>query len=237
LEGSSPTATHLRTSLSEGVDCLNLTLTNQQSALLVQFVQLLHKWNRVYNLTAVRSTDEMIGRHILDSLAILNWLPPATAAAASDLADSTTTVTDRFDVIDVGTGAGLPVLPLAIARPDLTFLSVESNGKKTRFQQQAVTELSLSNVRIVQARIEDVVDQAGIVLSRAFTAPDKFLTMVKKNCRAYSRVIIMLGSKERMPEMPPDGFIVTEIQKIDVPQLDSTRHVAVCQYAAMTQPK
>lgn len=206
---------HLRFKLAEGAQQLSLSLSDQHITSLIQFLRLLDKWNRVYNLTAVRVIDEMVGRHILDSLSVLNYLPGSANSKA-------------FDVLDVGTGAGLPVLPLAIVRPDLQFLSVESNGKKTRFQQQAIQELGIANVRVSNERIEDNNELAYTLISRAFTAPGDFLESIIKNSTASSRVIIMLGTKEKMPAVLPKGFELATITKVRVPQFESVRHIAIC---------
>lgn len=215
------TADQLRYRLLQGVQQLDLQLQLQQQHQdqLIQFVQLLGKWNRVYNLTAVRSMDEMIDRHILDSLSVLRWLDNNDLPAASKPAT---------DVLDVGSGAGLPVIPLAIVRPDLMFLSVESNGKKARFQQQAVMELKLGNVRVLQERIEEVTDVAATCLSRAFTAPSQFLEAVEKNCVPQSRVILMLGQKERMSDVLPGNFECSELVEVSVPGCAAARHIATC---------
>lgn len=229
MDNPDQTTDRLRVKLSEGAQQLGVQLTCQQTELLIEFLKLLYKWNRVYNLTAVRTIDEMVNRHILDSLTVLRWLPGISKHPLDSKA-----VSHEYDVIDVGTGAGLPIMPLAIARPDLSFLSVESNGKKTRFQQQVLMALDLRNVQIQQARLEDVFDRANTVVSRAFTAPAAFLSMVGKNCSNQSQVIVMLGIKERMPVQLPVGFTLGEIQEIDVPQFNSTRHIAVCLYTAST---
>jgi 16S rRNA (guanine527-N7)-methyltransferase len=102
---------------------------------LIQYLLLLGRWNRAYNLTAVRDPREQVARHLLDSLAVLPWV-------------------SRGPVLDVGTGAGLPGIPLAIARPALAFSLLDSNGKKVRFVRQAVVELGLSNVQAIQIRLE-----------------------------------------------------------------------------------
>ncbi len=102
---------------------------------LVHYLQLLARWNRAYNLTAVRDPREQVARHLLDSLAILPWVT-------------------RGPVLDLGTGAGLPGIPLAIARPELAFTLLDSNGKKTRFVRQAVLELGLAQVEVLQIRLE-----------------------------------------------------------------------------------
>ncbi len=212
----------LRDTLEAGLVSINIELDDVQIAKQVRFIQLLQKWNRVYNLTAVRSINEMIGRHLLDSLVVLPCLPAARDVNTQEINHAV------FDVIDVGTGAGLPVIPLAIARPDLHFLSVESNGKKTRFQQQAVLELSLANVQVKQARIEEVDSQARTLMSRAFTAPDKFLSIIERNCIEKSRVVVMLGIKEKMPERLPAGFVLEELKEVQLPDSESARHIALC---------
>ena len=107
---------------------------------LLRLVGLLNKWNRVYNLTAVRDPAQMLTRHLLDSLVLRPWLPAPMIEPGHDSADAMVGVTVDItaDVLDIGSGAGLPVLPLAIVHPELSFVSVESNGKKTRFQQQVL---------------------------------------------------------------------------------------------------
>lgn len=216
-------ADQLSVNLASGAQQLSLALTTEQIDLLIQFLRILNKWNRVYNLTAVRSIDDMVGRHVLDSLAVLQWLPPVVETSHALVNKDATA-----DVLDVGSGGGLPVIPLAILRPDLQFVSVESNGKKTRFQHQALLELGVRNVRVKQERVESTVDMAHTIVSRAFTAPERFLSAVEKNCLSGSQVIIMLGKKERMPEQLPSGFTLVEIREVDVPQCESIRHVAVC---------
>lgn len=116
---------------------------------LVDYISLLARWNRAFNLTAVRDPRSMVPRHLLDSLAVLSWV-------------------SRGPVLDLGTGAGLPGIPLAIARPGLTFTLLDSNGKKTRFVRQAVLELRLTNVEVVQSRLE------------AYRPPHKFATIVAR---------------------------------------------------------
>lgn len=216
-------ADQLSTKIDHGAQRLNTELSHSQIESLVKLVLLISKWNRVYNLTAVRSIEEMVGKHILDSLSVLRWLPPF-----NDAADTTEKNNAVADLLDVGSGAGLPVLPLAIVRPDLQFLSVESNGKKTRFQHQAILELGLNNVRVKQERIENTNDYAETIVSRAFAAPDKFIEAVEKNCVAHSQVIIMLGQIGRMPDKLPAQFVVSDLVEVDVPYCESTRHIAVC---------
>lgn len=209
--------------LEKGAQQLDLQLQGHQVESLVSLLTLISKWNRVYNLTAVRDVDDMIGRHLLDSLSVLRWLPEI-----NNLAKESEKIKKVADVLDVGSGAGLPVLPLAIVRPDLDFLSVESSGKKTRFQHQAVLELKLNNVRVKQERIENTNEAAFTIISRAFTAPTQFIQAVESNCLPESQVIIMLGQKDRMPDELPLNFKVLELVEVDVPYCDAPRHIAVC---------
>lgn len=183
---------------------------------LEQFLQLLTKWNRVYNLTAVRDPVQMVDRHIMDSLIMNRWMPEPTS------------VDGLSDVMDIGSGAGLPVIPLAISRPDLSFISIESNGKKTRFQQQAIMELKLPNVRVINERVENVHETAQMVLSRAFTAPEDFLQICVPLCAQNGRVAIMLGQVERFPPTLSEEYVLEELVAVDVPGTESARHVAVC---------
>ncbi|ASJ76878.1 16S rRNA (guanine(527)-N(7))-methyltransferase RsmG [Granulosicoccus antarcticus] len=184
---------------------------------LVSLVALLSKWNKVYNLTAVRDPLTMVDRHLLDSLIMSRWLPASSAADDS-----------QYDVMDIGTGAGLPVLPLALVRPDLRFLSIESNGKKIRFQQQALMELGVRNVTVLHDRVENVTDSAHMVLSRAFTAPVDFLKVAEPLCAPDGLVAVMLGHAERLPVSLGSAYTLSELVQVDVPGTDSARHVALC---------
>jgi 16S rRNA (guanine527-N7)-methyltransferase len=150
-----------RKQIRSGLETLSLEHSEQQLDQLDAYLALLHKWNRAYNLTAVRDPAQMVGRHLLDSLAIAPWLHGAHFA-------------------DVGTGAGLPGIPLAIMRPDSRFELIDSNGKKIRFVTQAINELQLGNAHATQCRVEDHRPQQGYdaVTSRAFAA----LTDMAQGC-------------------------------------------------------
>lgn len=188
---------------------------------MLRFVQLLEKWNRVYNLTAIKKPHAMLQRHVLDSLVLCRWLPSTSEKRQYNA-----------DVVDVGSGAGLPVIPLALARPDLQFASIESNGKKTRFQQQVLVELGLRNVQILNQRVEDVAVQGelrtAVVTSRAFSAPHDFLRTAQPLCAADSLAIIMLGHAERLQTPLPEPFFLQELVPVDIPGNSAARHVAVC---------
>ncbi len=137
--------------LVSGIAALNVNITDQKIEQLLGFIKLIEKWSKAYNLTAIRDREEMARLHILDSLAILPYIEGAR-------------------VIDIGTGAGLPGIPLAICLPDISFTLLDSNAKKTRFVQQVVLELKLKNVAVIHSRVENHQPERGYdaVLTRAF---------------------------------------------------------------------
>src|SRR5690606_8828582 len=139
--------------LRDGLAAMNLSLSDSQQQQLLAFLALLNKWNKAYNLTAVRDERVMVSRQLLDSLSILPWV-----------------TTDHL--LDVGAGGGLPGIPLAIVFPEKRFTLLDSNGKKTRFLNQCVLELGLDNVEVVHGRAEDCQPDKPFtqISSRAFTA-------------------------------------------------------------------
>lgn len=146
------------TRLDQGLAQLGIAVDPEQRRRLLALVGLLHKWNRAYNLTAIRSPEEMVSRHLLDSAAVL---PFVTAS----------------QLLDVGAGPGFPGLVLAILRPELAVTLLDSNGKKVRFQRQAVMELGLTNVTPVQARVETFEEPFDQVISRAFASLGDFVSL------------------------------------------------------------
>ena len=146
--------------LVQGLMALGLVLSSPQQEQLLNFVKLITKWNKAYNLTAVRDPLEMVALHLLDSLAILPHVEPPRVA-------------------DIGTGAGLPGIPLAICMPDCHFTLVDSNSKKTRFVQQAVLELKLKNVEVLHSRVELLKPEHlfTTVMSRAFANMNDILQL------------------------------------------------------------
>ncbi len=121
--------------LIAGLESLRLSVDEDQVERLIGFIKLIEKWNKAYNLTAIRDREEMVRLHLLDSLAVLGFIKGRR-------------------VIDIGTGAGLPGIPLAICLPEIEFVLLDSNAKKTRFVQQAVLELKLKNVTVCHSRVE-----------------------------------------------------------------------------------
>lgn len=195
--------------LEAGITELGLNLPSAAVAQLLAYVALLEKWNSAYNLTAVRDPHQMVGRHLLDSLAVLPWLRGARFA-------------------DVGTGAGLPGIPLAIARPDAVFDLYDSNGKKIRFVTQAIAALALPQVRGFQQRVETVVPGVGYdaVLSRAFASLADMATwcghlLAPDGC--------LLALKGVFPEDElralPSGYTARAVHRLQVPGAEGERHL------------
>ena len=160
-----------KSQLQNGLDQMAISINNQQQALLLDYLALLLKWNSAFNLTAVRDPEEMVSRQILDSLSILNLISGER-------------------VLDVGTGPGLPGIPLAIVRPDVHFTLLDSNGKKTRFVQQAKTALDLPNVDVVNGRVESYrsEERFDTVTARAFAALPKMVDLTSHLISSQSRV-------------------------------------------------
>ncbi|QPK62338.1 16S rRNA (guanine(527)-N(7))-methyltransferase RsmG [Methylomonas sp. LL1] len=169
-----------RDKLHHGLSTLALPVTEPQIETLLNFIKLIAKWNKAYNLTAVRDPLEMVSLHLLDSLAIL----PHVKAP---------------NVADIGTGAGLPGIPLAICQPDCHFTLVDSNSKKTRFVQQAVLELRLKNVDVVHSRVELIKPQQlfSTVICRAFAGMSD---IVKLTGHLLAEDGLLLAMKGQIPE-------------------------------------
>lgn len=193
--------------LDEGIDALGLPLPPGVRNNLQAYLTLLQKWNRVYNLTAVRDPDQMVTHHLLDSLAVLPHLAKVTTLA------------------DVGSGGGLPGLILAVCRPELQLTSVEANQKKAAFQQQAKIELGLANVSIHCGRIERMTGSFDAVISRAFAELADFVRWAGHLSR---RLLAMKGTypEAELARLPP-GWRAAETVKLVVPGLDAERHLIV----------
>lgn len=196
--------------LDQGLEALGLSsLSHAQRRKLLAYIELLDKWNKVYNLTAVRDPLEMVTRHILDSLALFPYLKGP-------------------DVLDIGTGAGLPGIPLAIARPDVDFTLLDANAKKTRFVRQAAAELGLANVEVAQVRVEKY--QPGrkfaTLIARAFGSLAGIVSGARHLCGDDGEILLMKGAYPE-PELAeiPAGFKVIETVKLHVPGLEAERHL------------
>jgi len=193
--------------LREGVAAMGLALPVAAEEKLAAYCSLLAKWNKVYNLTAIRSPQEMLTHHVLDSLAILPGL------------------TDEESVADVGSGAGLPGLVLAICQPQLHVTSIEASNKKAAFQRQAKIELELDNVSIHCGRVEDVSSVFDAAISRAFASLADFIRLAG---HLSHRLLAMKGSiPEAEIEHLPAGWRLAKTVALFVPGLDAERHLIV----------
>lgn len=190
---------------------LGRKLSAFESDQMLAYLALLQRWNGAYNLTAIRDTAEMVTRHLLDSLSMWPW------------------VTDG-PVLDAGTGAGLPGVPLAILRPDLQFTLLDSAGKKIRFLRQVKRELGLDNINPLQARLETHLPPQpyGIIISRAFSSLQNFAAASRQLMGASTRLLAMKGRDpvdER--EALPGWIKVDSAQELVVPGLQEQRHLVI----------
>ena len=203
-----------RTALERGVEMLGLALPAGVCEQLLEYTALLAKWNRTYNLTAVRDPLAMVSHHLLDSLAVLPHLAGTRVA-------------------DVGSGAGLPGIPLALARPDWHIALVESNDKKAAFLQQAKIELRLSNVAIHAIRVEEwhPAGRFAVVISRAFAELADFVSACK-HILAPRGVIAAMKGKNPGDEIArlPSGYRC-KVLPLAVPFVDGERHLVLCEEA------
>jgi 16S rRNA (guanine527-N7)-methyltransferase len=175
------------------------------------YVQLLDKWNKTYNLTAIRDPKEMIPLHILDSLVIGPYL-------------------HGNRLIDIGTGPGLPGIPLALAYPEKTFFLLDSNGKKTRFLTHVQHTLGIKNITVLQERAENFKPSElfDSVLSRAFASLADMVTMTAHLCAPDGRFLAMKGQypEEELNNLPA-GFTVEAVHPLQVAGLEAQRHLVV----------
>ncbi len=199
----------LDTLLHLGLEEMGITLPRATQAKLLDFIALLDKWNRAFNLTAVRDPRQMLTHHILDSLAILPFVKGPR-------------------VLDIGSGAGLPGIPLALARPDLEFVLLDANAKKTRFMLQAAGTLGLGNVEVVQARVEKYRPERKFdtLIARAFAGIAEILAASAHLGDPHSEFLAMKGvfPQSELDLVPPD-FAVTAVHNTLVPGLDAERHL------------
>jgi 16S rRNA (guanine527-N7)-methyltransferase len=202
--------------LAQGLVELNIAMTLEQQQRILQYVVLLNKWNKVYNLTAVREPERMIGVHMLDSLAVLPHL--------------TQTKTHAQRLLDVGTGGGLPGIALAIARADMHVTMLDSLQKKTTFVRQAIGELLLTNAAVVCERVEQFkpVEKFDVVISRAFAELNDFVNGAAHLLAEDGRVFAMKGVNpvDEIARLP-DGFEVEKVIELNVPQVEGQRHLVI----------
>ncbi len=194
--------------LAEGVASLGLDLPPEAGERLLTYLDLLEKWNRVYNLTAVRERDNMVIYHLLDSLAVLPYVSGKRVA-------------------DIGTGAGLPGMVLAMVDPQRQYYLVESNSKRTAFMQQARMQLQLDNVEVVAKRVEDwqPEEKMDCILSRAFAELELFIRLTRHLLAPGGVWLALKGQypADELARLP--GIRLAESIKLAVPMLEGERHV------------
>lgn len=205
--------------LREGLAAMGLILSAEVQARLLVYVALLKKWNATYNLTAIRDEGQMVTQHLLDSLSVLPVLQKSALAGR------------RW--ADIGSGAGLPGIPLAIVQPDLDMSLIETVEKKSAFQRQAKIELGLTNITVVNRRVEDVPGGAfEAVISRAFADLADFVRLAGHLLTQGGRLYAMKGllPEEEISRLPP-GWVVVDCTRLNVPGLDAQRHLLVIERA------
>ena len=197
--------------LEDSLKDSDLVVTQEKQQQLINYVLLMHKWNKTYNLTSVRNPRDMVIKHIVDSIAVAPFL-------------------DKDRYIDVGTGPGLPGIPLAIMCPDKQFVLLDSLGKRVRFMKQVAYELKIANIQPVQSRVEDFDPDVEIdgVLSRAFASLKDMLHWCQHLVNSHGVFIALKGHlpSNELEELPL-GFILQETIKLNVPGLDSERHIVM----------
>lgn len=212
----------LTSKLEAGLQAMDLNITPAQTAQLAAYVLLIEKWNKVHNLTAIRDPLEMITLHILDSLSVLKML-----------------VTQQpKTVLDVGAGAGLPSIPLAICLPEINFTAIDAVQKKASFMRQAKAELGLTNFSVEAGRVEQLKKEKfnqslgfDVIVSRAFSEVALFVKLTQallaENGRWFAMKGVVPHEELEKPEFKKLGVLIEKVAPLFVPTLDAERHLLV----------
>ena len=197
--------------LKSGLEQLEIKVNQIQFNNLLQFIELLQKWNKTYNLTAIEKTEEIISKHILDSIAVLPYIKGSR-------------------IIDVGSGAGLPGIPLAIVCPHNEFFLIDANVKKTRFIQQCIIEIGLKNVQVFHDRVERYAPQHEFdtVINRAYAVGSK-LFETTKHLTIHGHFIVMLGKQTTLHKLPENMYI-SDVHPLKIPHLQANRNIAIVKF-------
>jgi len=197
--------------LKRGLIALGLTLDRDTQQRLLDYIALIEKWNRVYNLTAIREPEKMVSHHLLDSLAVAPHLHAKR-------------------LLDVGSGAGLPGIPLALAKPDTHVTLLDSNHKKAAFLNQAVMELKLKNAEVCSERVESwqTQNRFDVIISRAFSDMGEFVRITRHLLAPGGMFAAMKGLHpyEEIDKLPP-GCKVQQVLPLAIPGLDAARHLVL----------
>jgi 16S rRNA (guanine527-N7)-methyltransferase len=201
----------LRQQLETGLREMGLYFPLPMQQKLIHFIQLIARWNKTFNLTAVRDVEDMVSRHLLDCLAVQPYIEGNT-------------------VLDVGSGAGLPGIPFAITLPNKTFVLIDSNGKKTRFLTQAKIELGLENVTVVNRRVEDYFPEKDghriyfdVITARAWAATDAILVSTRHLQHENTCILVMQGKLDE--RIDSQQYHLAGSHKLDIYGLDVERHL------------
>ena len=201
----------LRQQLEFGLKQMGLHFPVPVQQKLVHYIQLIARWNKTFNLTAIRDVEDMVSRHLLDSLAVQPYIEGKT-------------------ILDVGSGAGLPGIPFAITSPDKRFYLIDSNGKKTRFLTQAKIDLKLENVEVIQQRVEDYQPVADghriyfdVITARAYATTDDILRSTAHLQGNDTSILVMQGKLDERIES--ERYLIVGSHLLEVYGLDAERHL------------
>jgi 16S rRNA (guanine527-N7)-methyltransferase len=201
----------LRQQLEYGLQQMGLFFPVEMQQKLVHYIQLITRWNKAFNLTAIRDVEQMVSKHLLDSLSVQSFVEGSL-------------------ILDVGSGAGLPGIPLAITSPDKHFVLLDTNGKKTRFLTQAKIDLKLDNVEVVHQRVQDYQPMADghriyfdVITARAYAAVDEILSSTLHLQNENTRILVMQGKLDE--QFDKQRHRLLESTQLDVYDLEAERHL------------
>ncbi len=215
---------NMQQKLAAGIAQLGLNLEEQVQQNMLDYLALLEKWNKVHNLTAVRDLEQMVTLHLLDSLTLLPFLSLATTIRAGN--------TESLRLLDVGSGAGLPGIVLAMTQPELLVTTMDSSRKKAGFMRQAKVQFGLSNLEVVCGRVEDYhpTQKFDFIVSRAFAEIAEFLRLTRHLLADGGTWLAMKGVYPH-DELALAKDVVAEVIELKVPGLEARRHL-ICMKAA-----
>lgn len=201
----------LRQQLQFGLKQMGLHYSVEVQQNLVHYIQLIARWNKAFNLTAIRDVEEMVSKHLLDSLVVQPYIEGSI-------------------ILDVGSGAGLPGIPFAITSPDKHFVLIDSNGKKTRFLMQAKIDLKLDNVEVINQRVEDYQPARqghriyfDVITARAYASTDDILSSTSHLQTEDTRILVMQGKLDQ--QISNNQYALIESHTLEVYGLDAERHL------------